>query len=59
MTVDRYGETRAKIPPDVLRPIPAQDKRGFLVRLLDSIKVKVRLKGAKPDGVQVTGGAEF
>jgi hypothetical protein len=59
MTVDRYGDTQAKIPADVLRPIPAQDKRGFLVRLLDSIKVKVRMKGAKPDGVQVTGGAEF
>lgn len=59
MNVDRYGATKAKIPADVLRPIPVEDKRGFLVRLLDSIKVKVRMKGAKPDGVQITGGAKF
>lgn len=57
--VDRYGDTKAKIPADVLRPVPLEDRRGFLVRLLDSIKVKVRLKGTKPDGVQITGGTEF
>ena len=37
--VDRYGDTKAVIPSDVLRVIPKEDRRSFLVRLLDSIRI--------------------
>jgi hypothetical protein len=37
--VDRYGDTKAVIASDVLRVIPKEDRRSFLLRLLDSIRI--------------------
>ena len=37
--VEPYGDTKAVIPSDVLRVIPKEDRRSFLIRLLDSIRV--------------------
>tara|TARA_R110000868_G_scaffold102592_5_gene282576 strand:- start:358 stop:549 length:192 start_codon:yes stop_codon:yes gene_type:complete len=37
--VDRYGDTEAVIAPDILRAIPKEDRRSFIVRLLDSIRI--------------------
>jgi hypothetical protein len=38
--VDRFGESKAVIPPDVLRPIYVEDSRPFFQRLIESIRVK-------------------
>jgi hypothetical protein len=37
--VDRYGDTKSVIASDILRCIPKEDRRSFLVRLLDSIRI--------------------
>ena len=54
--VQRYAESEGK-PADISVTKP-EDKRGFLVRLLESIRIGGKVK---KDGAEITikGGAEF
>lgn len=61
--VDRYAESEAKIPQDVLREIPAEDKRGFWAQLASNLRVKFSVKSTrdKIEGVSasVSSHAKF
>jgi hypothetical protein len=49
----------AKIVEDRIKnPTPPVDRRGFLVRLLESIRIIPRVKKTGL-GVQITGGTDF
>jgi hypothetical protein len=54
--VNRYADAEGK-PADISVDQP-EDKRGFLVRLLESIRIggKVKKNGAE---ITIKGGAEF
>jgi len=59
-TVDRYEESKAVIPPDILRPIPVQDSRNFFARLIDSMRVRWEFDPKTHKlTVEAHGGAEF
>jgi hypothetical protein len=54
--VNRYAEAEGK-PADISVTQP-EEKRGFMVRLLESIRIGAKVK---KDGAEITikGGAEF
>lgn len=49
--LDRLAEAEAGDAPS------AEDPAGFWTRLLESVRVKV--SGAPPNKIEITGGAEF
>ena len=53
--VDRFGDSKAKIPGDVLRPIPPVDRRSVARQLIDNLKVTfaIKPKGLKTPEAQI------
>ena len=41
------------------KPVPPEDRRPFWLRLLLSIRAKLLGPSTKPDGIEITGGADF
>ena len=41
------------------KPVPPEDRRPFWLRLLLSIRAKLLGPPTKPDGIEITGGADF
>ena len=41
------------------KPVPREDRRPFWLRLLLSIRAKLIGPSTKPDGIEITGGADF
>lgn len=54
-----YAESEATIPPDILRPLHVDDARGFLARLVSSLRGKASVKRDGNFSAQLTGGASF
>lgn len=61
--IDRFGESGAKTPDDVLRPIASVERRSVARQLIDNLRVKFSLKprGWKtPDaGIEISSRAEL
>ena len=57
--VDRYEKSKSIIPPDVLRPVRVEDKRGFVIRLIESIRAKATVDKSGKATFEATGGATF
>jgi hypothetical protein len=42
--VDPYGPSKARIPSNILRPIPIEDQREFFTRLVESLEADIDVK---------------
>ena len=54
-----YADSQATIPPDILRPLHVDDARGFLARLVSSLRGKASVKRDGNFSAELTGGTSF